>query len=81
VHGRLHQPGHQARAHHSLPPSEQWCVHRQIKDDLRAHGAGPMWHSHLPRVLMGLHAVSKEDSAVSSAELVNGSPLRDTKLC
>jgi transposase InsO family protein len=50
-------------------------VHRQIKDALCACGAGPMWHSYLPWVLMGLHAVPKEDSAVSSAELVIGSPL------
>jgi hypothetical protein len=28
-------------------------VHRQIKDALRARGAGSTWHSHLPWVLMG----------------------------
>jgi transposase InsO family protein len=50
-------------------------MHRQMKDALCAHWAGPMWHSHLPWVLMGLHAAPMEDSAVSSAELVNGSPL------
>jgi len=31
-------------------------VHRQIKDSLRARGAGPTWHSHLPWELMGLRA-------------------------
>jgi transposase InsO family protein len=51
------------------------CMHRQIKDALFARGAGPTWHSHLPWVLMGLSAVPKEDSAVSSAELVTGTPL------
>ncbi len=50
-------------------------VHRQLKDALRARGAGPAWHSHLPWVLLGLHAAPKEDSAVSSAELVTGTPL------
>jgi hypothetical protein len=50
-------------------------MHRQLKDALRARGAGPGWHSHLPWVLMGLHAAPKEDSAVSSAELVTGTPL------
>jgi hypothetical protein len=40
-------------------------VHRQIKDALRARGAGPGWHSHLPWVLMGLRAAPKENSAVS----------------
>jgi hypothetical protein len=61
--------------HHPRSNGMVECVHRQIKDALRAHGAGPTWHSHLPRVLMGLRAVSKQDSAASSAELVNGSPL------
>jgi transposase InsO family protein len=50
-------------------------LHSQLKDALRARGAGPAWHSHLPRVLMGLRAAPKEDSAVSSAELVMGTPL------
>ena len=48
-------------------------VHRQIKDALRARGAGPDWLSHLPWVLMGLRAAPKEDSAISSAEMVLGS--------
>jgi transposase InsO family protein len=50
-------------------------VHRQLKDALCARGAGPAWHSHLPWVLLGLHAAPKEDSAVSSLELVTGTPL------
>jgi hypothetical protein len=50
-------------------------VHRQLKDALGARGAGPAWHSHLPWVLLGLRAAPKEDSAVSSAELVTGTPL------
>jgi transposase InsO family protein len=50
-------------------------MHRQLKDALRERGAGPAWHSHLPWVLMGLRAAPKEDSAVSSAELVTGTPL------
>jgi hypothetical protein len=49
-------------------------VYRQLKDALRARGAGPVWHSHLLWVLMGLRA-APEDSAVSSAELVTGTPL------
>jgi len=50
-------------------------VHRQLKDALRARGAGKDWHNHLPWVLLGLRAAPKEKSAVSSAELVVGSPL------
>jgi hypothetical protein len=50
-------------------------VHRQLKDALRARRAGPLWPDHLPWVLLGLRAAPKEDAAVSSAELVLGSPL------
>ncbi len=45
-------------------------THRQIKDALRARLAGNRWPEHLPWVLFGLRAAPKEDSAVSSAELV-----------
>ncbi len=51
-------------------------VHRQIKAALRARGAANTWHLHLPWVLMGLRAAPKENSAVSSAELVLGAPLK-----
>jgi hypothetical protein len=75
----LHEPGDQARAHHGLPSTQSngmvERVHRQLKDALCARGAGPAWHSHLPWVVLGLRAVPKEDSAVSSAELVTGTPL------
>jgi hypothetical protein len=50
-------------------------MHRQLKDALLARGAGPAWHSYLPSVLMGLRSAPREDSAVSSAELVTGTPL------
>jgi hypothetical protein len=33
----LHEPRHQARAHHCLPPSELWDGGVQIKDDLYIH--------------------------------------------
>ena len=50
--------------------------HRQLKDALRARECVAEWAAHLPWVLLGLRAAPKEDSAVSSAELVYGSPLR-----
>ncbi len=50
-------------------------THRQIKDALRARLAGNRWPEHLPWVLFGLRAAPKEDSVVSSAELVFGAPL------
>ncbi len=49
--------------------------HRQVKDALRARLAGPAWPEHLPWVLLGLRAAPKEDSNISSAELVHGAPL------
>ena len=49
--------------------------HRQIKDALRAGLAGVDWYHHLPWVLLGLRSAPKEDSAISSAEMVYGSPL------
>ncbi len=50
-------------------------AHRQLKDALRARLAGSSWPEHLPWVLLGLRVAPKEDSGISSAELVTGSPL------
>ena len=50
-------------------------AHRQLKDALRARLAGADWPLHLPWVLLGLRAAPKEDSAVSSAELLYGAPV------
>ena len=49
--------------------------HRQIKDALRARLASADWLSHLPWVLLSLRATPKDDSNISSAEMVYGSPL------
>jgi len=49
--------------------------HRQLKNSLRARLAGHEWTDHLPWVLLGLRAAPKEDSNISSAELVFGTPL------
>ncbi len=51
------------------------CFHRQLKDALRARLAGVQWVEHLPWVLLGLRAAPKEDSNISSAEMVYGLPL------
>jgi transposase InsO family protein len=50
-------------------------IHRQLKDALRARLADHDWPLHLPWVLLGLRAAPKEDSGVSSAELLYGVPL------
>jgi len=49
--------------------------HRQIKDSLRARLAGARWPEHLPWVLLGLRAAPKEESGISSAEVLFGVPL------
>jgi hypothetical protein len=49
--------------------------HRQLKDGLGARSAANDWPDHLPWVLLGMGAAPKEDSAVSSEEMVLGDPL------
>jgi hypothetical protein len=47
-------------------------AHRQLKDTLRARGAGTDLPLHLPWVLLGLQVTPKEISSISSAEAVFG---------
>jgi hypothetical protein len=49
--------------------------HGQLKAALRARLASTEWPEHLPWVLLGLRTAPKEDSAISSAELMFGTPL------
>ena len=49
--------------------------HRQLKNALRARLAASDWPDHLPWVLLGLRSAPKEESGISSAELVLGQPL------
>ncbi len=48
-------------------------VDRQLKDALRARGAGVDWPFHLYRVFLGIRAVPKEISA--SVDVIFGQPL------
>jgi transposase InsO family protein len=50
-------------------------LHRQVKDSLRARQCGTVWLDHLPWTLLGLRAAPKDDSGISSAEVVFGEPL------
>jgi hypothetical protein len=50
--------------------------HRQLKEALHSRNCGADWAAHLPWFLMGLRAAPKEDSGLSSAELVYGQALR-----
>jgi hypothetical protein len=49
--------------------------HRRLKEALRARLAGADWAAHLPRVMLGIRTAPREDSGISSAELVFGAPL------
>ena len=49
--------------------------HRQLKNALRAQLAASDWPDHLPWVLLGLRSAPKEESGISSAELVFCQPL------
>ena len=49
--------------------------HRQLKNALKSRACGVDWAEHLPWVMLGIRAAPKEDSAVSAAEMVYGSPL------
>jgi hypothetical protein len=66
---------HQTSAYHPQANGLVERFHRQLKDALRARLCGLDWAEHLPWVLLGLRAAPKEDSAVSSAELVLDSQL------
>ncbi len=52
---------------------ERFC--QQLKASLRSLLCGVDWLTHLPWVMLGLRISPKEDVALSSAELVFGSPL------
>ena len=49
--------------------------HRSLKSSLGASLAGSDWVSHLPLVLLGHCVFPKDDSGLSAAEAVFGSPL------
>jgi transposase InsO family protein len=50
-------------------------AHRQLKEGLKESLAIHAWPSHLPWVMLGMRTTPKDDSAISSAELVYGTPL------
>jgi hypothetical protein len=50
--------------------------HRRLKEALRARAAATDWPLHLPWVLLGLRTAPREDSGVSTAQLVYGCALQ-----
>jgi cleavage and polyadenylation specificity factor subunit 1 len=49
--------------------------HGRLKEALKARAAAADWPSHIPWVLFGLRAALRDESGVSAAELLYGSPL------
>ncbi len=72
---RLGVKHHMTTAYHPASNGLVEGAHRQLKDSLQTRLAGNDWPAHLPWILLGLRAAPKEDSGVSSAELVLGSRL------
>jgi transposase InsO family protein len=66
---------HPTTAYHPQANGMIERFHRQLKNSLRARLCGANWMDHLPWVLLGLRAAPKEDSGVSTAEMLYGSPL------
>ena len=72
---RLGVKHHLTTAYHPQANGMIERPHRQLKDALKARLAGADWAAHLPWILLSLRATPKEDSAVSSAEMVYGAPI------
>ena len=57
------------------------CMHRTLKQALKARLTGPDWFSQLPWVMLGLGSTPKEDINALTAELVYGALLRLPGVC
>ncbi|MFN9898035.1 MAG: hypothetical protein ACK55Z_04395, partial [bacterium] len=67
-----HQP---TTAYHPQANGMVERLHRRLKDALRTRGANASWAAEIPWVLMGLRSQPREDSNISPAQAVYGTPL------
>jgi transposase InsO family protein len=67
-----HQP---TTAYHSQANGMVERLHRRLKDALRARGATATWAAELPWVLLGLQSSPREDTNISPAQALYGTPL------
>jgi transposase InsO family protein len=71
----LHISHRQTTAYHPESKGAIERLHRCLKDALRALAAAAIWSKELPFVLLNLHAQPREDTALSPAEAVFGTPI------
>jgi transposase InsO family protein len=67
-----HQP---TTAYHPQANGMVERLHRRLKDALRARGATATWAAELPWVLLGLRSSPREDTNLSPAQALYGTPL------
>jgi hypothetical protein len=71
----LHISHRQTTAYHPESNGAVERLHRRLKDALRARAAVATWSKELPFVLLGLRAQPREDTGLSPAEAVFGTPI------
>jgi hypothetical protein len=65
----------QAPAYHPQANGAIERLHRPLKGSQRAHLASADWYHHLPWTLLAMRAATRDDSALSPAELLYGTQL------
>jgi transposase InsO family protein len=70
----LHISHRQTKAYHPESNGAVKRLHRRLKEVLRACTAAATWSKELPFVLLGLHPQPREDTDLSPAEAVFGTP-------
>jgi hypothetical protein len=71
----LHISHKQTTAYHPESNGAVERLHCRLKDALRASAAAATWSEELPFVLLGLRAQPSEDTGLSQAEAVFGTPI------
>jgi hypothetical protein len=77
----LHISDKQTTAYYPESNSAVERLHRRLKDALRAHPTAATWSEELPFVLLGLRAQPREDTGLSPAEAVFGTPCSLMNFC